>query len=83
MDNEFYIDVELLSLGGNVSLMVIPRGKHFELFLEDQELGRLRKDRDDNWNDIDNSLPPYSCDVIGYAIEKSCLTSYRTLKVAG
>ena len=83
MDNEFYIDVELLSLGGNVSLMVIPRGKYFELFLEDQEFGRLRKDRDDNWNDVDHSLPPYSCDVIGSAIEQSCLMSYRTFKVAG
>lgn len=70
MENEFWIDVELLSLGGNVSFMVIPRRKHYELILEDQEVGRIYKDKYENWNDMDETLPINSSDIIGSAIEQ-------------
>ncbi|MFD2160880.1 hypothetical protein ACFSJU_00605 [Paradesertivirga mongoliensis] len=82
MENEFWLDVELLSLGGCVSLMIIPRRKHFELLLDDQELGRVYKDKDENWQDMDATLPAYSIETIGIAIDEF-LGTLRSFKIAG
>lgn len=82
MENEFWIDVELLSLGGSVSLMIIPRRKHFEVLLDDQEFGRVYKDKNENWQDMDDTFPPYSTETIGIAIDE-VLGAPRPLKIAG
>lgn len=83
MENEFWINVELLSLGGNVSLMIIPRKKHVEIFLEDQELGRIYKDKNENWQDMDNSLPPFASDIIGRVIEEYIFGTVSSFKITG
>lgn len=69
MENEFWITVELLSLGGNISLMVIPRRRHFELHLDDQEVGRLYKHKQEVWLDMDEVLSPQASEIIGHALE--------------
>lgn len=82
MENEFWINVELLSLGGSVSLMIIPRRKHFEVLLDDQEFGRVYKDKNENWQDMDATLPAYSTETIGIAIDE-LMESFSSFKIAG
>jgi hypothetical protein len=50
--------------------MIIPRRKHFEILLDDQEFGRIFQDKNENWQDMDGTLPMYSIEFIGLAIEK-------------
>jgi hypothetical protein len=73
MENEFWITVELLSLGGNISLMVIPRRRHFELHLDDQEVGRIYKHKQETWLDIDEALTPQASEIIGQALDLQLL----------
>lgn len=82
MENEFWINVEVLSLGGNISLLIIPRRKHFEILLDDQELGRIFKDKNEIWQDMDDTLPFYSAKTIGAAIEEY-IETLRPFRIAG
>lgn len=83
MENEFWIHVELLSLGGNVSLQVIPRRKHFEILLVDQELGRIYRDKNENWQDMDETLPAHASHTIGLAIEECVFGTISAFRIAG
>lgn len=82
MENEFWINVELLSLGGIISLMIIPRRKHFEIILDEQEFGRVYIDKNESWQDMDGTLPAYSTETIGIAIDEF-LGTFRSFKIAG
>ncbi|MEJ6979085.1 hypothetical protein WG906_01405 [Pedobacter sp. P351] len=83
MENEFWINVEVLSLGGNISLLVIPRRKHFEILLDDQELGRIYRDKDEKWQDMDETLPANASQAIGLAIEECVFGPVSFFRIAG
>ena len=42
MENEFWIEAELLSFGGSISLQIIPFKSYFQVILDDFELCTLR-----------------------------------------
>ena len=48
--------------------MIVPRKKHFEVYLDEQELCKIRKDKDENWQDLEGNLDWYSVEIIGNAI---------------
>jgi hypothetical protein len=83
MDNEFWINVELLSFGGNIELMVVPHKKYFEVYLDEQELCKVCKDKDENWEDIAGNLDWYSVEIIGNAISLYYLEQENFYRQAG
>ncbi len=75
MENEFLINVNWMSRGGNLELLIIPAKHFFNVFLDDQEVCRLRKDKELNWYDLNKELDNYSAEIIGLGIDLYCFES--------
>lgn len=69
MEDEFRITVNLLSLGGNIDLTIIPTKRFFTVLLDDQELCRLHKDKELAWKDLNNEIDNFSSNIIGAEID--------------
>ena len=69
MENEFSIKTELLSFGGYSELLIIPYKRSFQILLDDQELGTLQKNKENEWNDLEGNLDRYTIEAIGTEID--------------
>ncbi len=75
--------MELLSFGGNIELMVVPGKKHFEVYLDERELCKAFKDKDENWEDLSGNLDWYTVEIIGNAISLYYLEQDTFYRKAG
>jgi len=69
MENEFIIHAELLSFGGYAELTIIPYKRNYQVLLDDQELGTLHKNKDEQWVDLNGDLDRFSIQTIGDEID--------------
>lgn len=82
MENDFWISVSLPSFGGNLDLMVIPSTRSYAVFLDGQELCRLKKDKELSWHDLNISVGGFTAEVIGAGIDLYYLGKENLVKKA-
>ena len=82
MENEFWIEAELLSFGGSINLQIIPFKNYFQVILDDFELCTLRKNKDGQWVEFEGDLNQETIDYIGSQIDNYLMPEEETLKRA-